>query len=471
MPSEAEVTTPPSQSPRFSERVQRALGDLFLRKAVRFTADRLRDARAKAVVEKPDFDSLRSAGRRIRTETIENLDHHLSTFRRNLERAGGTYHVAADREEAARIVVALAQARGVKLAVKSKSMISEEIHLNAALEAAGIEPLETDLGEWIVQLAKETPSHLILPAIHKSRAQIRALFEAHAGHPLAEDTKTLAGYARRYLRQRFLVADLGLSGCNFGVAESGSVAIFTNEGNGRLVTTLPRIHVVMMGMERIVPTLADLGTMAELLPRSATGQKLTTYLNILTGPRREAEIDGPDELHVIVLDGGRRRLLGDPELREILHCIRCGACLNVCPVYRQIGGHAYGSVYPGPIGAVLAPSLVPDDPSLIPLPEASSLCGACTEACPVQIPLDSLLVRLRHDAVKAGRVPRLQRLGQRVGAWFLAGPRRFGVAGWIGRKLLRRGSKFGPLGAWSQARDLPPAPDRSFRDQWKGGEV
>jgi L-lactate dehydrogenase complex protein LldF len=460
-------------------RARTALGDAFLRGAVRFTADRLRTAKDTSTDALGRWQEWRDRGEAVRAHVVAHLDFYLEQFRRQCEAAGGRVHFAADAAEARALFLRIARARGARRVVKSKSMVTEEIHLNQHLEALGLECVETDLGEWIVQLAGETPSHIILPAIHKSRDQIRALFEAEGGVPLQSDTKTLAGHARGRLRQKFLAADIGVSGANFLVAETGSIAVFTNEGNGRLVTTLPRTHVAFVGMERIVPTLADLELMAQLLPRSATGQKLTTYLHLITGPRRPDEADGPEELHVIVLDNGRSQQLGDAAFQDVLHCIRCGACLNVCPVYRQIGGHAYGSVYPGPIGAVLSPRL---DPQHAGLADASSLCGACFDACPVKIPLHDMLARQRSLNVATPVVGRAPRWAMAIMSRVLASPTLFALAGWTlraGQRLLfgADGSRgrdlqrlLAPVAAWTRHRCLPPAPWRPFRALWSALE-
>jgi L-lactate dehydrogenase complex protein LldF len=461
-------------SPDFAARAEDALGDAFLRQAVKHTVERLAagKARSTAALAAGDWEALREQGRRVRAHVIEHLDYYLEQFADNVEARGQTVHFAADAAEATRIVLDIARRRQARLVAKSKSMLSEEIHLNHALEEAGVECLETDLGEWIIQLAHETPSHLIIPAIHKNRAQIRQLFEREGGEPLTPETRVLADYARRRLRERFLAADVGMTGCNFAVADSGSIVLFTNEGNGRMVTTLPRTHVVIMGMERILPSLSDVALFAALLPRSATGQKLTTYVNVLNGARREAELDGARELHVVIVDNGRSRQLGDPHFQEILHCIRCGACLNVCPVYRHVGGHAYASVYSGPIGAVLTPLLHGDDPRARELSQASSLCGACFEACPVKIPLHDMLVQLRQrDATEKGgrealafsayaavvRRPWLYRLVTRLGRWLL-------------RRLGARARRLPVLGAWTRHRALPVVPDSSFRQQWRAAK-
>jgi L-lactate dehydrogenase complex protein LldF len=450
-----------------------ALRDEFLRGAVRFTVDRLRTAKSKSVDALGEWERWRDRGRAIRAHTIENLDFYLDQFATNAAERGATVHFAATAEEARDKVLALVRGAGAKLVVKSKSMLSEEIDVNRRLGEAGIDVVETDLGEWIVQLAHETPSHIILPAIHKQRSGIQTLFEADGGEQLAPDTKVLAGYARRKLREKFEGADVGITGCNFAIAETGSVALFTNEGNGRMVTTIPRMHIVLMGMERIVPTWDDLEVMANLLPRSATGQKLTTYLNVITGPKRAGEADGAHTLHIVVVDNGRSSQLGDPHFQDVLNCIRCGACLNVCPVYRQIGGHAYGSVYSGPIGAVLTPLLQPTRRAGE-LANASTLCGACFEACPVKIPLHDMLVQLRRRNVERGRAPWLERVGMRLYSWVFSSPFWFRLAGRMMRCVQRISASEtrrrwlarlgGPLGGWLAYRALPPAKEPTFRE-------
>jgi L-lactate dehydrogenase complex protein LldF len=454
-------------------RAARALDDPFLRKAVRVTVERLRGGRDRSAQALGDWEEWRERGRAVRSHVIANLDHYLAEFSHNFVALGGHVHFAADAAEARAIVLGIARRAEAKLCVKSKSMVSEEIEINHELEHAGIECVETDLGEWIIQLAKETPSHLIIPAIHKNRHQVKALFEEAGARDLTTETDVLAGFARRRLRERFLQADLGISGCNFAIAETGSIALFTNEGNGRMVTTLPKTHVVIMGMERIVPTLADLELMANLLPRSATGQKLTTYLNLLTGPRKSGETDGAREMHVVILDNGRSEQLSDPEFRDVLNCIRCGACLNVCPVYRQIGGHAYGSVYSGPIGAVLTPLLNTNEKTRE-LANASSLCGACFEACPVKIPLHDMLVHQRRRNAEA-RGAGLERAAFGAFAWLFSSPKAFALLSRIGRaaeRVLRRvlGSRWVErlplLREWARHRALPIPAKRSFREQF-----
>jgi L-lactate dehydrogenase complex protein LldF len=452
-----------------------ALDDQFLRGAVRLTVDKLRGAKARSTQALDDWETWRERGREIRAHTLQHLDFYLDQFATRAAQAGAHVHFATTAAEARARILHIARAAQVRRVVKSKSMLTEELGLNPALERAGLTVVETDLGEWIVQLARETPSHLILPAIHKPRRQIQELFEAQAGRALAPDTATLAGFARGRLRQEFAEADLGITGCNFAVAESGSVVLFTNEGNGRMVTTLPKTHVVVMGMERIVPTFEDLEIMANLLPRSATGQKLTTYMNVLTGPRGAGETDGAGELHVVVVDNGRSGVLGDAEFRDVLSCIRCGACLNVCPVYRQVGGHAYGSVYSGPIGAVLSPLLDPHGPRAE-LANASTLCGACFEACPVKIPLHDHLVQLRRRNVEAGLTSPGERAAFGVWARVFSSARWFSwlgrLARWGARKLGRSSSHrlaqaLPGVQGWLAGRELPRPAARAFRDEWQ----
>lgn len=469
------MIAPNFETMNLEARSSEALSNDHLRGAVRYTVERLRTAKAGSTEAFGNWEEWRETGRSIRAHTIEHLDYYLAQFSENARARGTEVHFAVDAEEAREILAGIIDATGAKSVVKSKSMVSEELHVNQALSQAGVKVVETDLGEWIVQLAEETPSHLILPAIHKRRKEIQDLFEKEGGQTLAPDTATLAGYARGRLRDEFAAADLGITGCNFAIAETGSVALFTNEGNGRMVTTLPRTHVVLMGMERILPSLADLSLMAQLLPRSATGQKLTTYLNLITGPRRGGEADGPARVHVIVVDNGRSRQLGDADFQEILHCIRCGACLNVCPVYRHIGGHAYGSVYSGPIGAVLTP-LLDADPLAAELAQASTLCGACHEACPVKIPLHDMLVQLRARNVTAGKAKIPEHAAMSLFGFVYSHPRLLAWLARMGRRALRL---LGPaprrwlsplLGGWTRTRSLPVLADRSFvQERRKGG--
>ncbi len=457
----------------FQERVGKALEDDFLRRSVRETQDRLRGGRVEAAADWGDWEALRTRGEAIRRHTVEHLDVYLDRFATRVEEAGGHIFFADTAEDARRYILQLAVAKGVSSVVKSKSMVSEEIGLNHALEAEGVEVTETDLGEFIIQLAGETPSHIIAPAIHKNRKQVAELFSREAGRTLSDATEALTAYARRRLREKFLRADMGITGCNFGVAESGSVVLVSNEGNARLTSSLPRIHVVVMGMERLVPRWKDLDVLLTLLTRSATGQRITSYVTAITGPRRSGDADGPEELHIVVVDNGRSALLGT-KYQHVLHCIRCGACLNVCPVYRHIGGHAYGSVYSGPIGAVLTP-LLNGLEKYGELPYASSLCGACTEACPVRIPLHELLLELRRDQVEEGLSPRVEQMAFRGFAWMAEDPKRFFAAAklgqWLTRPLADEAGRLkkgmGPLSPWTESRDFPRPASQAFRDWWR----
>lgn len=454
-------------------RSRESLQNDFLRAAVRFTQDKLRNKKQTVTEEFGHWEEWRERGRQIRAHTVSHLDYYLQQFAHHVRQAGGQVYFAADGDEAAHIALDIAREHRAKRVVKSKSMVSEEANLNHHLEAAGIAVVETDLGEYIVQLAGETPSHIIIPAIHKNRQQIKDLFTTAGGEHLTTDTKDLTAFARRTMREKFSQADVGITGCNFGIAETGSVVLFTNEGNADMVTNLPSVHIVMMGMERLLPSLADLEVFSNLLPRSATGQNVITYMSVLTGPRRAQERDGASELHIIILDNGRSRQLGDPQFQEVLHCIRCGACLNVCPVYRQIGGHSYGSVYPGPIGAVLTPLLHPG-PEYADLPYASSLCGACWETCPVKIPLHHMLVSLRARSVEAGYNPPAERLIFKAYSATFARPGRYRLALSAARfgqqPLVHDGAisaRLGPLAGWTAHRDAPSLAKIPFRQRWQ----
>lgn len=456
----------------FKKRVARALADQSLHAALYRATDRFGAQREQMLANLPNADAARDQAQAIRRHTLANLDRYLDQFVANCERAGAVVHWATDAAAANRVIVELAQARGVDLVVKGKSMLSEETHLNRALEAAGITAAETDLGEFVAQLAGEPPAHIVVPVVHKTRHDISRLFAAKLGVPETDDVGQLTQHARVALREKFLAAGMGFTGVNFGVAETGSIVVLSNEGNGRMCSSLPRYHVAMMGIERLVPTMSDLGLMLQLLGRSATGQKLTAYNSIITGPRRQGEPDGPEELHVVLVDNGRTRILGS-EYAEMLTCIRCGACLNACPIYRLIGGHGYGSTYPGPMGSVLSPLFFGLD-EYADLPHATSLCGACREVCPVRIDLPGLLLRLRRDTVRRGnrpwwlklglmgysigvRHPALFQLGARLGA---LATRAMGRDGWL-RWLPP------PLDAWTGRRDFPALAASTFQERWR----
>lgn len=456
------------------ERAERALHDEFLRRAIRLTTERLREGKRKATEEHGSWEQWRERGRQIRLHTIANLDYYLNLFADNARSNGVHVHFAETGAEAVRIALDIAQRHEAKSVVKSKSMLSEEVHLNQALEETGVESVETDLGEYIIQLAGEAPSHIIIPAIHKNRHQIAELLSLDAGETLPPDTAVLAGFVRRKLREKFLAADIGVTGCNFAIAETGSMVLFENEGNARMVTTLPRTQITLMGMERIVPSWEDLEVMAALLPRSATGQKMTVYMSGITGPRRAEDADGPEEMHLIVVDNGRSLQLGDPEFQELLNCIRCGACLNACPVYRHIGGHAYGGTYSGPIGAVLTPALNRNPAEWDDIANASSLCGACYEACPVKIPLHDMLVYLRRRKAESGGRDTAESMGMKGYAAVMASPARYRsvlrLARLAQKPFVRNGGirlKLGPLKGWNGSRVAPRLPDEAFRDRWR----
>ncbi|MCA0754727.1 iron-sulfur cluster-binding protein [Paenibacillus sp. N4] len=454
-------------------RADLALNDEFLRKAVRFTTERLRNGKKKATAEHGNWEEWRERGRQIRLHTIAHLDYYLNLFVNNARANGVHVHFANTAEEAVKLTLDIAEHANAKSVVKSKSMVSEELHLNHALETIGVEAVETDLGEYIIQLAGEMPSHIVIPAIHKNRYQIAELLSKEAGYTLPPDTTALAGFVRKKLREKFLDAEIGMTGCNFAIAETGSMVLFENEGNARMVSTVPKTQITLMGMERIIPSWSDLEVMATLLPRSATGQKLTMYMSGITGPRREKDADGPDEMHIIIIDNGRSLQLGDPEFQELLNCIRCGACLNACPVYRHIGGHAYGSTYSGPIGAVLTPSLNKNIAEWDDIANASSLCGACYEACPVKIPLHDMLVYLRRRKVESGHGNKLESIGMQGFATIMGNSSRLGGVlrlGKLGQKLVVRSgvikTKLGPLKGWNTYRVTPSLPKESFREKW-----
>lgn len=460
----------------FQHRITTALNNPILQLALDRNAERRVQGRNERFAELPDSELVRDRGRAIRIETLSRLDHYLEQFTANVEKHGGHVHWAADAAEAQKIILeiikaAMGEGRGGGLVAKSKSMVSEEIELNHALEAAGIRSVETDLGEFIVQLRGEKPSHLITPAVHLRREDVSTLFEKQFGMAPTLDVPVMTKVAREQLRRVFFTADVGISGVNFGVAETGTLALVTNEGNGRLCTTLPRVHIALMGLERIAPTLADLEVLLRLLPRSATAQKISAYVSLLTGPRRPSEPDGPDELHVVLLDNGRSRTLGT-DLAESLLCIRCGACLNICPVYREIGGHAYGSTYGGPIGSVVSPALFGSE--FGELANASTLCGACRDICPVRIDLPTMLLAVRGKNIERGQTPGWLKWGMKVWRWAMASPGRYRLAqrlAALGGRLVARAGRLralpGPLSAWTARRDFPAFADETFRARWK----
>jgi L-lactate dehydrogenase complex protein LldF len=467
------------QSELIHERGHEAMADAHLQEAYRSSTLRLLSHRLQAKSEVPGFERLRERAQELKREVIENLDRYVEQFASNVERRGGVVHWAAAGEEACSIVCGIVEQAGAKEVVKAKTMLGEEIELNHALEAAGIRAVETDLGEFIVQLAGERPAHIVAPAIHKTRHDVSELFTANLGSERTEEPERLTAIARQALREMFRKAGAGLSGANFAVAETGAVVVIENEGNIRFSTTAPRVHIALVGIEKIIPRFADLGVFLRLLGRSGTGQKLTSYTSILSGPRRVGE-DGPDEMHVILVDNGRTHALADEKMREALYCIRCGACLNACPVYRKIGGHAYGWVYSGPIGALITPEFVGLKQARE-LPFASSLCGACREVCPVKINIPDLLLHLRGQAQeqtaapKPKRSPIAERTAMRLWAWAMQRPWAFALGAKMSRAGLRFFSEQGwirkfpyfPLAAWTDGRDFPMLAAKPFRKRWK----
>jgi L-lactate dehydrogenase complex protein LldF len=463
--SDAEPATP------FRQRAGGAMKDTFLQEALTIATTKFIDLRRDAFAGFPEGEALRDQARAIKEATLQHLDQHLETLIGNVERLGGHVHYAATSAEARSIIVDIARRTGAKMAVKSKSMATEEIHLNEALEAAGVTPVETDLGEYIIQLAHERPSHIIAPAIHKTKGQVAELFSRELKRPSEPDPEALTRIARGELREKFLQADLGITGANFAVAETGTVVLVTNEGNGRMVTSLPRVHVAVMGVEKVVPSFTDLMVFLAILAKSATGQKLSVYTSLVQGPRRAGELEGPEEFHLVLLDGGRIAQIDGP-LREALSCLRCGACLNVCPVYRQIGGHAYGYTYPGPIGILLT-AMLEGAPAVKDLAHASSLCGACADACPVRIDIPRMLIELRREVDDKKIAPWTERVAFKLLAMLLQSPRTYGFAAKAGRLLQRpfaRDGRIGRLplffGEWTRTRDLPPVAARTFQERW-----
>ena len=463
--SEVELQTP------FRRRAERALGDTFLQQALDIATTKFIGLRREAFDGFPDGEQLRDRARQIKEATLQSLDRHLGELVDNVERHGGQVHYATTDAEARQIVLDIAGRTGAIMAVKSKSMATEEIHLNEALERAGVTPVETDLGEYIIQLAHERPSHIIAPAIHKTKGQVADLFSHEFKRPVEADPEVLTKIARGELREKFLQADLGITGANFAVADTGTVVLVTNEGNGRMVTSLPRVHVAVMGVEKVVPSLTDLMVFLAILAKSATGQKLSVYTTLVRGPRRAGELEGPEEFHLVLLDNGRIAQLGGP-LREALYCLRCGACLNVCPVYRQIGGHAYGYTYPGPIGILLT-AMLEGSRSVKDLAHASSLCGACADACPVRIDIPRMLIELRREVREQQIAPWVERVAFKVLARVLMRPALYRLAAKAGRLLQRPFARDGAisrlpfcLGDWTSTRDLPAVASRTFQERW-----
>lgn len=464
--------------PKFERNAPAALANTQLRRNMGKATQTIRAKRAKVVGELPDWEALREAGRAIKAHTLEHLDEHLLQLEAAVQKAGGHVHWAQDGAEANRIITELVQAHQAKEVIKIKSLTTDEIQLNAALADAGIKAVETDLAELIIQLAGEHSSHILVPAIHKNRAEIREIFMRTLGvRELSDQPKDLAAVARTHLRRKFLSTRVAISGANFAVAETGTVCIVESEGNGRMCLTLPQVLISVMGIEKIIPTFRDFEVFLQLLPRSSTGERMNPYTSLWTGVTPG---DGPQEFHLVLLDNGRTNVLADEIGRQTLNCIRCSACLNICPVYERTGGHAYGSVYPGPIGAILTPQLVGVEHAAS-LPYASSLCGACYEVCPVKINIPEVLLHLRGEIVRQkqdeggiratldpenlafktlakvfsnrGAYEQAQKLGK-VGQWPL---QHDGYINWLP----------GMLGGWTATRDMPALPQQTFREWWE----
>jgi L-lactate dehydrogenase complex protein LldF len=459
----------------FPARACRALGDAHLQSVFRRFGHGFVDKRAQAAANLPEFEALRDQGRDLRNHVLDHLDHYLERFESRVIAAGGHVHWCRDAAEACETVLKLCRAAEARLVTKGKSMVAEEVGLNGALEAAGLAVVETDLGEYIIQLRQEPPSHIIAPAIHVTKEEVAEAFRAHHPHlppeRVLDQAIQLVDEARTVLRQRYQEAEVGITGANFLIAESGSAVLVTNEGNGDLTQLFPKTHIVITGIEKVVPTFEDAALLLRLLARSATGQEFSAYTTVTTGPRRAEDADGPREFHVVLVDNGRSRLLGS-EFREVLRCIRCGACMNHCPVYGAVGGHAYGWVYPGPIGAVLDPALV-GVAEAHHLPGASTFCGRCEAVCPTRIPLPDLMRHWRERAFEAGLMSAGFRRGLGLWAWAARRPWLYrlgtrlavGVLGWLGG---RRG-RFRRLplaGAWTAGRDLPAPEGGTFQDRW-----
>jgi len=461
----------------FSERVGKGINNSFMRGAVAGAQDSIGARRLHAVEELGNWEEWRSHGEEIRQHVLEHLDYYLEQLSDNIANRGGNVYFASTPEEANDYIRGVIKKKSAKKVVKSKSMVTEEINLNSSLEGIGCEVIETDLGEYILQIDDhDPPSHIVAPALHKNKEQVRDVFTEKLGYKKSSDPTELAWHAREMLRQDYLTADVGITGCNFAVAETGSFALVTNEGNADLVTSLPKTQITVMGMERIVPSFAELEVLVSMLTRSAVGQKLPSYVTVLTGPREAQDVDGPEEFHLVIVDNGRSKILGT-EFQSVLQCIRCAACVNACPVYRHVGGHSYGSIYSGPIGAVLSPLLGGYD-DYKELPYASTLCGACTEVCPVKIPLHELLHKHRQVIVeKEGRAPVSEKLLMKAFGLGAASP-----------TLYKWGSKLapsamnpfttddkiskgpGPLKAWTDVRDFPAPNKERFRDWYKNRE-
>ena len=462
------------QSMHFKARSGEKLADQRLQQNLKKLSTKFVTGRASAITELDDFEGTRDAAAERRARAIENLDVWLATFEKEATRRGATVLYAETAEDASRLVVEIAQKHQVKKVIKSKSMVSEEMALNKALEAAGITPIETDLGEYILQINdNEAPSHIIAPVVHKDKEEIAELFARVHHKPLLTDIAQMTREAREILRPHFLSAEMGVTGGNFVIAETGSVAIVTNEGNEGMCTIVPpKVHVVVTGIEKVLPTLSDLATVMRLLPRSATGQSISNYFSLLTGPRASDEKDGPEHMYFVLVDAGRTSLVGS-EFEEMLRCIRCGACMNHCPVYQKIGGHSYGWVYPGPMGSVLTPSYIGVE-NAMDLPQASTLCGECHVVCPVKIPLPDLLRKLREKQFEGKMRPGFEYLGFAIWAFMAKRPTLYRFATQMATRMLkvmggkRRLISILPFASgWTDNRDMPAPAGKTFRELYR----
>lgn len=463
-------------SPEFKENSRKALGDVQLQRAMRHVRSNFIDKRAKAAADLPEFEQLRDNSRDIKNHVLEHLDLYLEAYEDRVVAQGGHVHWAQDSMEARGLILDICRKVNAKTVTKGKSMITEEIALNEFLEKNGITPVETDLGEYIIQLRGEHPSHIIAPAVHVNMDQVAENFrKAHTHLPPdrpMDEPESLLVEARGVLREKFLAADVGITGANFLVAETGTSVIVTNEGNGDLTQTLPKVHIVVASIEKVVPTLEDMSQILRVLARSATGQEMSVYTTLSTGPKRKGDVDGPEQYHVILLDNGRSGMLGT-EFQDMLRCIRCGACMNHCPVYHSVGGHAYGWVYPGPMGAVLTPQLIGVEKGGH-LPNASTFCGRCEQVCPMRIPLPKMMRHWREREYERHMMPSGQRRNLQLWAWMAKRPGLYRLATNIaitGMSLLAAGrgrfSKFVMAGSWTADRDLPAPQGGTFVSQWK----
>ncbi|GAB5508386.1 MAG: LutB/LldF family L-lactate oxidation iron-sulfur protein [Rhizobiaceae bacterium] len=463
-------------SPTFKANAHEALHDAQLQRALGNVRSGFIHKRAKAVGALPEFEELRDNAKAIKDHVLEHLDIYLETYEKKVEDAGGKVHWAETAAEARGIILDICRMNNARTVTKGKSMLTEEIELNDFLEASGIQPVETDLGEYIIQLRGEHPSHIIAPAVHLNKDQVEQDFRrVHTEFEQDRDLtqpEQLLSEARQVLRQKYFDADVGITGANFLVAETGTSIIVTNEGNGDLTQTLPRVHIVVASIEKVVPTLDDAAQILRVLARSATGQEASVYTTLSTGPRRDNDPDGPEEYHVILLDNGRSAMLGT-EFQDALRCIRCGACINHCPVYHAVGGHAYGWVYPGPIGAVVTPSLVGVDKAGH-LPNASTFCGRCESVCPMRIPLPKMMRHWREKEFERGLNPAVARYGLKFWLWFAKRPRLYRLATYLAMPVMglfgghKRRFRFLPFaGGWVRYRDLPAPEGRTFMQQWR----